>query len=151
MYDRSFTIIVSQTGSYLLTPPRLKKRYTYPASTQVVEKSERTTPPPRRARIFALWLVIFSHITESYCCCFCQQHCESQACYFLWIVIEQISSMASQTPIHEITLKTRRLLLRPVRDEDIPDVFSLRSNPKVMFWTWEYPCSPAPWVASRLC
>ncbi|MCJ1271455.1 hypothetical protein MMC22_011356 [Lobaria immixta] len=43
--------------------------------------------------------------------------------------------MASPTPIHEITLKTHRLLLRPYRDEDLRDVFGLRSNPKVMFWT----------------
>lgn len=51
--------------------------------------------------------------------------------------MEKDSSMASPTPVHEITLKTHRLLLRPYRDEDLRDVFSLRSNPKVMFWTWE--------------
>ncbi|MCJ1462903.1 hypothetical protein MMC07_001507 [Pseudocyphellaria aurata] len=42
--------------------------------------------------------------------------------------------MAPQMPTDEITLKTRRLLLRRVRDEDVRDVFSLRSNPKVIFW-----------------
>lgn len=36
---------------------------------------------------------------------------------------------------HNYTFKTQRLLLRPLRLDDTPDVFALRSDPKVYHWT----------------
>ena len=50
--------------------------------------------------------------------------------------ILKLSEMDTSTPPnHEVTIRTPRLLLRPLQLEDTPHMFRLRSNPKVLFWT----------------
>lgn len=36
---------------------------------------------------------------------------------------------------HNYTFKTERLYFRPVRLDDTADVFALKSDPQVFFWT----------------
>ena len=45
------------------------------------------------------------------------------------------SELLAKQPVHGITFRTPRLLLRPLTFEDIPDIFLMRSDPEVARFT----------------
>ncbi|KAF2457433.1 GNAT domain-containing protein [Lineolata rhizophorae] len=62
------------------------------------------------------------------------------------------SSTAAPQPVDEI--RTRRMVLRPIRKDDAHDFFSLRSRPEVMYYTLSEPDTELrqteTWLAERL-